>query len=179
MALCVDGVLLSVFVSCLCASLSFSYLLQLNKWSVKVESIICYALPLSLFDFPCFHLFMENPWKFLAPLNLSPVWTIHSFSLKASKQSPILPQVDLCKNCASSPHPKLPFPWFQQNHKKSILNSLYLIPGLKSVINSVISSLFYYLLPSLTRREPSPVLVGLATRLSMVWCGLESCLISA
>ena len=29
-ALCVDGLLLSVFVSCLCVSFTFSYLLQLN-----------------------------------------------------------------------------------------------------------------------------------------------------
>ena len=87
-------------------------------------------------------------------LKLSPVWSIHSITLKASKQSPILPQVDLCKSCASSPHPKLPFPWFQQSHKKSILNSFYLIPSLKSVINSVISSLFDYLRRVWPRESP-------------------------
>ena len=145
--------------------------MQLNKWSVKVESIDCYALPLNLFDFPCFRLFKENPWKFLALLSFSPVRSSHSFSLKASKQSPTLPQVDLCKKWVSSPHPKLPFPLIQQKPQKSTSNSLYFIPSLILIENIVISSLIDYLFPRLTRREPSPVLVGLATRLSVVWCG--------
>ena len=53
-----------------------------------------------------------------------------SFPLKASRRSPTLPQVDLCKNCVSSPHPKLPFPLIHQNFKNSVSNSLYFIPSL-------------------------------------------------
>ena len=102
----------------LCVSFSFSHLLQLNKWSVKVESINCYALPLDWFQFPCFHLFKENPWKLLALLSSSPVRSTHSFPLKASKKFPTLPQIDLCKSYVSSPHPKLPFPFLQQKTQK-------------------------------------------------------------
>ena len=123
------------------------------------------------FDFPCFHLFKENPWKLLALLSFSLVRSSHSFSLKASRRSPTFPQVDLCKNCVSSPHPKMLFPLIQQKPQKSTSNSLYFIPSLRSIANLVISRLIYYLSPRLTRREPSPVLVGLATRQSVVWCG--------
>lgn len=61
--------------------------------------------------------------------------------------------------------------WFNKNLKKSTSNSLYFIPSLRSIKNLVVSSLIDYLLPRLTRREPSPVLVGLAMRLIVVWCG--------
>jgi len=96
---------------------------------------------------------------------------LHLTHFKASKQLPSLPQSELCRNCASSPSPYFPFPFFQQNPKKLKSNPLHLMPSLKSVAKSVIFSPIDYLLLRLTRREPSPVLIGLAMRLSVVWCG--------
>jgi len=79
----------------------------------------------------------------------------------------LAPSRTLQKQCLI-PEPNLPFPFFQQNPQKNQIKSLQLIPSLRSVENLGISSLIDYLLLRLTQREPSPVLVGLATRLRMV-----------
>ena len=107
-------------------------------------------------------------------LSLAPHWSYISISLSLKHQNDCLP----CSNQISAEtvlHPLAQI-WFshcfQQNPKNpNQIKPLHLIPSLRSVENLVISSLIDYLLPRLTRREPSPVLVGLATRLSVVWCG--------
>ena len=75
-----------------------------------------------------------------------------------------------------SPDPKSALPFDPTNTLKIKSNSFTYIPSLKSAFIQVISSLTDYFLLRLTRREPSPDLVGLATRLSMVWCYPRLCL---
>ena len=147
-----------------------SLLLNLNNWVIKVESINCYALPLNLFKFPCFHLFKENSWDSLALLSSSPVWSIHSLNLK--HKNDFLP----CPNQNSvetvpHPEPNLPFPVSSTKPPKTQIKPLYFIPSLKLAFISVISRPITCLFPRSTQREPSLVFVGLATRLSVVWCG--------
>ena len=60
--------------------------------------------------------------------------------------------------------------WANKIFIKFNQDSFAYIPSLKSVFIQVISNLIDYFLLRLTRRHPSPDLVGLATRLSVVWC---------
>ena len=62
----------------------------------------------------------------------------------------------------------LPFPLIPKKTPKIKSNSFTYIPSLKSAFIQVISSLTDHIFFRLTRREPSPELVGLATRLSVV-----------
>lgn len=122
---------------------------------IKVDSIDCHALPSNLFDFPCFHLFKENPWNLLALLTSLPVWSTHSFPLKASRWSPSLPQSDLNKNCASSPSPDFPFPIPTQKLLKTQIKSLYFISSLTLAFYLIHLKPHRLSLPSLTQRASS------------------------
>ena len=130
--------------------------------------MLCLWICLNFHVFFSLRRILETPLLSLAP-HLSDLPT--SLAFKASRQLPTLLQLDLCRNCASSPSPKLPFLFFQQNPKKpNQIKPQHLIPSLKSAFTIGHLSLIDYLFPRLTWREPSPVLVGLARRLSVVWC---------
>ena len=112
------------FISFMCI-IFLSFLLNLNKWVIKVESINCYAPPLNLFKFPCFHLFKENSWDSLALLSSSIVRSIHLLNLK--HQNDFLP----CPNQNSTetvPHPRaqFAFPCFQHKTPKNSKQTLVL-----------------------------------------------------
>ena len=156
------------FISVMCI-IFLSLLLNLNKWVIKVESTNCYALPLNFFKFPCFHLFKENYWDSISLLSSSPVWSIHSLTLKHQNDYLSCPNQNFAK-LAFIPGPKFAFPLIPTKPPKNQIKALYFIPSLKSVFISVVSSPIDYLLLILNWREPSPVLIGLATRLSVVWC---------
>ena len=113
--------------------------------------------------------------------SLTPHLSKLSFSLKieVSKHLPTFPHSDLCKAGPHFPDPIYAFPLIQQNTLEIKSNSFTYIPSLKSAFIQVISSLIDHFLLILTRREPSPDLVGLATRLSVVWCYPRFCLFSA
>ena len=127
----------------------------------------------------CFQLFGEDSW-FLLPSS-TPHLSFPSISLKFKCQNDCLPSpIEISTERSLNPRtPKFSFPLIPTKPPKNQIKALYFIPRLKSVFISVISSPNDYLLLTLTRREPSPILVGLATRLSVVWCGLEFCLSSA
>ena len=129
-----------------------------------------------MFNFLCFQLFEEDPWRFLALFNSSPVSTLHFFQIEVSNQFPTFPHSNLCKTEPHSPDPNFPFLLSQQNIIIFNQDSFAYIPSLKSVFIQVISNLTDHFLLRLTRREPSPDLVGLATRLSVVWCYPRFCL---
>ena len=131
-----------------------------------------------LFSFICFRQF-ERILEPSCPLQILSSLFYPFIESKTSKPLPSLPQLELCKNLASSPSPKLSFPFFQQKTPKNHSNSLIDIPSLKLALISVISRPIDTFLLRLTQREPSPVLVGLATRLSVFWCYPESRLASA
>jgi len=124
-----------------------------------------------LFNYSCFHLLEEYPWDPLSLLSFSQVWSTHSINPKHQNYYLSFPYLNSAKIW---PHPwtqNLPVPFFQQNPQKLKSNPLHFIPSPKLVFYLFISSPIDYLSLRLTRREPSPVLVGLATRLSVVWCG--------
>ena len=91
-----------------------------------------------------------------------------SFKIETSNQLPTLPHSDLCKTGPHSPDPKSALPFDPKNTLKIKSNSFAYIPSLKLAFIQVISSLVDHFLLRLTRREPSPDMVGLATRLSVV-----------
>ena len=108
---------------------------------------------------------------FFSLFSSSSVLSIHKSNLK--HQDHHLPRPSL--NSARSdliPGPKICFPISPAKTKKSKNKHTYLFTSLKSVL--IVSHLASYCSFSRDwRREPSPVLVGLATRLSVVWCSLE------
>jgi len=127
-----------------------------------------------LFNFQCFYLFEEDSWDSLSLLSSSPVWSIHSFDLKHQRNCLPCPNQNSIK---TRPHPRTQtclsrFP--TQNPQKTQITSLHFVPSLILAAISVISSPIDCPLLILTQREPSPVLIGLATRLSMVWYGPRS-----
>ena len=129
---------------------------------------ICSALPRVCLIFYVFNYLKRIPEGFF------PSSTPHlsklsiSFKIEVSNQFPTLPHSDLCKTEPHSLDPNFPFLLSQQNIIKFNQDSFSYIPNLKSVFIQVISSLIDHFLLRLTRREPSPNLVGLATRLSVV-----------
>jgi len=138
---------------------------------IKVQFIavmLCLWICLNFHVFFSLRRILETPFLSLAP-HLSDLPT----SLSLRHQYNCLP----CSNQISAetvPHPRAQIclsHCFQQNTKNpNQIKPLHLIPSLRLVANLVISSLIDYLLSRLTWREPSLVLVGLATRLSVVWC---------
>ena len=99
---------------------------------------------------------------FLKPLHLT--------QFEVPNHLPTLPHRDLCKIEPHSLDPNLPFTFEPTKHHQIQSNTSVHIPSLKSAITLVISSFHWPYFLRLTRREPSPDLVGLATRLSVV-CG--------
>ena len=158
------------------AILSLCFWTKLNEWN-KVESIVYSAWPLNSVSSICFQLFGEDPSSSLpssAPrrsnLSIYPIKSIKTFTYLAPTWN--LQRSDLI------PGPKICFPISPAKTQKPKNKHTYLFTSLKSVL--IISHLASYCLFSRDwRREPSPVLVGLATRLSMVWCSLEIYFISA
>ena len=98
-----------------------------------------------------------------------------SFHSKLKHQNSCLP-CPIQTSAKTRPHsldPKSVFPFHTTNTLKIKSNSFTYIPSLKLAFIEVISSLTDLFLLRLTRREPSPDLVGLATRLCVVWCYLR------
>ena len=118
----------------------------------------------------CFQLFGEDSW-FLLPYS-TPHLSFPSMSLKFKCQNDCLPcPIEISAELSLNPcTPKCVFPFEPTNHHFIKSKSLVHIPSLKSEGISVISSPIDQHLLRLTRREPSPDLVGLATRLIVVWC---------
>ena len=157
---------------------SLIMLLKLNEWLNEVESIDFSAPPLNLFSFTCFRLFGEDPcspFPSSAPCHSDP--SIHL--IKNIKTIAYLAPTRILQRSGLIPGPKIVFPIFSTKTQKIKIKLSYLFTSLKSVFIISHLSPFEDLLPRHTRREPSPVLVGLATRLSVVWCSLEFYLISA
>ena len=131
-------------------------------------TVLCLWIHLVLHVFNC----LERIQVLLCPLQLLIGLICPYIQSKASRHSPTSPQLELCKGLTLSPDPKLVFPLLQRKPKKPKNKHTYLFTSLKSVL--IVSHLASYCSFSRDwRRESSPVLVGLATRLSVVWCSLE------
>ena len=140
-------------------------------------TVLCLWIRFVLYVFTCLKRIHVHPCHFQLL-----VFLIHPYTWsKASRLLPTSPQLEFCKDLALSPDPKLFFPISPTKIQKTKIKHSYLFTSLKSVF------IFHYKsshplwkpFAEIDRREPSPVLVGLATRLSVVWCGLEFYLISA
>ena len=114
---------------------------------------------------------LSCPLKLLTSLK-----ALHLTQFEVPNHLPTSPHRDLYKTKPHSPDPNLPFTFEPKKHHQIQSNSSKHIPSLKLVFTSVISSLIDHIFLRLTRREPSPDLVGLATRLNVVWCYHRSCL---
>ena len=101
---------------------------------------------------------------------LTSLKSFHLIQFEVPNHLPTLPHRDLCKTEPHSPDPNLPFTFEPTKHHQIQSKYSEHIPSLKPVFTLVISSLIDHILLRLTRRGPSPDLVGLATRLSVVWC---------
>ena len=90
---------------------------------------------------------------------------------------PILPHEIICVFDLIFPLMLFFVPYITETQSFIKLLLSYFFTSLKSVF--IIGHLkpYWTSFTELTRREPSPVLVGLATRLSVVWCCLEFCLL--
>jgi len=158
------------------AILSLCFWTKLNEW-IRLNplfTVLGLWIQLVLYVFSC----LERIQVLLCPLQLLVGLIYPYIQFKASRSSPTSPQLELCKGLTLSPDPKFVFPLLQRKPKKPKNKHTYLFTSLKSVL--IISHLASYCLFSRDwRREPSPVLVGLATRLSVVWCSLEFYFISA
>ena len=123
-----------------------------------------------LFNSSCYHLFEEESWDILALLIPSSVWpSIHS--IQSIKTTAYLAPTWTLQKSGLIPGPKICLSLFPTKPPKNQIKSLHLIPSLKLICIPVMSSPFDYLLLRFTLREPSHVLIGLAMRLSVVWCG--------
>ena len=137
-------------------------------------TVLCLWIHLVLHVFD----YLERIQVLLCPLQLLIILIRPYIQSKASRQSPTSPQLEICKGLTLSPDPKLFFPISPTKTQKIQIKHTYLFTSLKSV------PILSHLTPYCSfyrdwRRDPSPVLVGLATRLSLVWCSLEFYLISA
>ena len=156
---------------------SLLMLLKLNEWVDEVETIVYSALPLNSFNFACFHLFGEDPCSPL-PSSAPFRFDLSAHSIKSIKTTAYLAPTRILQRSGLIPEPKIVFSHFSNKNPKIKIKLSYLFTSLKSV--PIISHLApYFSFYRDWRREPSPGLVGLATRLSVVWCSLEFYLISA
>ena len=137
-------------------------------------TVLCLWIHLVLYVFDC----LKRIQVLLCPLQLLVGLIYPYIQFKASRSSPTSPQLELCKGLTLSPDPKSVFPLLQRKPKKPKIKHTYLFTSLRLAF--LIGHLAFYRLFSWDWwREPSPILVGLATRLSVVWCSLEFYFISA
>ena len=156
--------------------LSLCFWTKLNEW-IRLNplfTVLGLWIQLFLYVFSC----LERIQVLLCPLQLLVGLICPYIQSKASMQSPTSPQLELCRDLTLSPDPKFVFPISPAKTQKSKIKHTYLFTSLKSIpiVSHLAPYCWFY---RDWRREPSPVLVGLATRLSVVWCSLEFYLISA
>ena len=137
-------------------------------------TVLCLWIHLVLYVFDC----LERIQVLLCPLQLLVSLICSYIQSKASRHSPTSPQLKIWKGLTLSPDPKICFPISPAKTQKIKIKLTYLFTSLKSapIVSHLAPYCSFY---RDWRREPSPALVGLATRLSVVWCSLEFYLNSA